>query len=103
LDRSEVHTIPLNIFLALYFLQEEDFLQSNLLQRGGKRPQEERRSCFCRILLFGGGFSVESCSGGIWSSAERGISRRANSLVLLRRFSIHAEHHVGVLLCGKSS
>jgi hypothetical protein len=29
----------------LNFLEEEDFPQSNLLQRGGKRPQEERRGC----------------------------------------------------------
>jgi hypothetical protein len=26
-------------------LKEEDFPQSNLLQHGSKRPQEERRSC----------------------------------------------------------
>jgi hypothetical protein len=30
----------------LDFLWEENFPQSNLLQRGGKRPQEERRGCF---------------------------------------------------------
>jgi hypothetical protein len=30
-------------------LQEEDFLQSNLLQHGGTRPQEERRGCFAEF------------------------------------------------------
>jgi hypothetical protein len=72
------------------------------------------------IMLVGGGHSAESCSGGIRNSAERGISRGANCQVfapavfeirrapqetgfLLRRYSIHAEHRVGVLLCGKSS
>jgi hypothetical protein len=33
------------------------------------------------LLLFGGGCSGESCSGGILISAEKGISRRANCLV----------------------
>jgi hypothetical protein len=67
LDRSEVRTIPLDILkkfkihfsiiffvkwrpsgytLAPDFLQEEDFLQSNLLRRGGKRPQEERKGYY---------------------------------------------------------
>jgi hypothetical protein len=101
--------------LALDFLYEEDFLQSNLLQRGGNRPQEEKRGSSCGILLlFGGGCSGENCSGDIRISVERGISRRANCLVfapavfkirrapgfLLRRYSIHTEHPMGVLLCG---
>jgi hypothetical protein len=64
-----------------------------MLKRGGKRLQEERRGCSCGILLlFRGECSGESCSGGIQSSAERGISRRANGLVLLRRYSKYAEH-----------
>jgi hypothetical protein len=85
-----------------------------LLQRGGKRPQEERGGCSGAVLLlFGGGCYRESCSGGIRISAEKGISCRANSLVfapvvfkirrapqetvfLLWRYFIHAEHHVGV-------
>jgi hypothetical protein len=53
-----------------------------LLQRGGKRPQEERRGCSCGVLLlFGGGCSGESCSSSILIAAEKGISRRANCLV----------------------
>jgi hypothetical protein len=59
------------------------------------------------------GVPGESCSGGIWNSVEKGISQRANCQVfapavfelgkapqktnfLFRRYSIHAEHHVGV-------
>jgi hypothetical protein len=65
------------------------------------------------LLLFGGGCSGESCSSSIRISAEKRISQRANCLVfapavfeirrapketvfLLRRYSIHAEHHGGV-------
>jgi hypothetical protein len=67
--------------LALDFLAEEDFPQRNLLQSGGKRPQEEKRGCSGGVLLlFGGGYSRESC-GDIWISVEKGISRRANYLV----------------------
>jgi hypothetical protein len=72
-------------------------------------------------MLVGGGCSAESCSGGIRNSAEKGISRGATcqffapavfeirrapqetGFFLLLRYSIHEEHHVGVLLCGKSS
>jgi hypothetical protein len=38
-------------------------------------------------MLFGGGCSVESCSGGFRNSAEKGISRGANCQVLLRWYS----------------
>jgi hypothetical protein len=66
----------------LDYLLEKDFLQSSLLQRGGKRPQEERRGCSCGVLLlFGGGCLGENYSGGIQISAERGISQIANCLV----------------------
>jgi hypothetical protein len=71
-------------------------------------------------MLVGGGCSAESCSGGIRNSAEKGIFRGANCQVFapavfeIRRAPqetgffapavfYHAEHHVGVLLCGKSS
>jgi hypothetical protein len=37
-------------------------------------------------MLVGGGYSAESCSGGIRNSAEKGISRGANCQVLLRRY-----------------
>jgi hypothetical protein len=33
------------------------------------------------LMLIGGGWSAESCSGGIRNSAEKGISWRANCLV----------------------
>jgi hypothetical protein len=53
-----------------------------LLQRGGKRPQEERRGCSGGVLLlFGGGCSGESCSGSMRNSAEKGIPQRASCLV----------------------
>jgi hypothetical protein len=64
-----------------------------LHQRGGKRPQEERRGCSGGILLLSGeGRSGGSCYGGIRISAEKGISQRANCLVLLRWYSKYAEH-----------
>jgi hypothetical protein len=83
---------------------------------GGKRQLEERRGCSSgqrnkmRLLMLVGG----GCSGGIRNSAEKGISWRGNCQVfapavfeirrapqetvfLLRRYSIHAEQHVGVM------
>jgi hypothetical protein len=48
---TKTHIIPANIGPSTYamsiefFKNEEDFPQCNLLQRGGKRPQEERRGC----------------------------------------------------------
>jgi hypothetical protein len=85
---------------------------------GGKRSQEERRGCSCGVALWRRMYRGELL---MWySDFQRGISQRANCLVfasavfeirrasqetvfLLQRYSIHAEHHVGVLLCGKSS
>jgi hypothetical protein len=64
-------------------------------------------------MLVGGGCFGESCSGGIWNSAEKGISGRANCQVFalpvfeihkalqktvffwLRQYFIHAKHHLG--------
>jgi hypothetical protein len=65
-----------------------------LLQRGDKRPQEERRGCSCGVLLlFGGGCSGENCSGSILISAER-LEFHGEKTVwfLLRWYSKYAEH-----------
>jgi hypothetical protein len=82
-DQIFLERRPSRCALALDFLVEEYFPQSNLLQRGGERPQEERRGSSCGVqLLFGGGCSGENCSDSIQISTERGASRRAHCLVI---------------------
>jgi hypothetical protein len=49
------------------------------------------------------GVLIESCSGGIWISAERGISRRANCLIFaLAVFKIHRAPLVFLYRCAFS-
>jgi hypothetical protein len=88
-----------------------------LLQRGGKRPQEQRRV----LLLFGGEGVPERDARAVFGFPQkREFPREQTVWSLLRlylkyaeylrklvfwlqRYSIHAEPHMGVLLCGKSS
>jgi hypothetical protein len=106
------------------FLYKEDFPQINLLQRGGKRLQEERRGCSggqrnkMRLLLWSstalwrrvflrellrqyldfcseGNFPESKLSGFCSAVFEIHRAPQETGFYLLWRYSIHAEQRMG--------